>query len=232
VADYYLLVASLGLILAAAAVVTALARTVESAPSMLGRGLLYAAVGAWIGANVFSTVLERVPAWNNPLTLTEHARKIQGESFFHDFLAARMRAGVGEYAEAVRLYAMALDAAPYHEPSQVGRVVALINARDLTAAEHAMAGLSPRAAEPRERLRVSRAFVLEARGNHDQAAELYRAIINDPTPAGVEAKITALVRLTHMSQRFGMAMDVRYSLERAPFDVQRFYLFPGYHRRS
>ena len=64
------------------------------------------------------------------------------------------------------------------------------------------------------------------------AAELYRAVINDETPAGMEAKITALVRLTHMNQRFGVALDVPYSLEQAPFDVRRFYLFPGYHARG
>jgi len=110
-------------------------------------------------------------------------------------------------------------------------VVALINARDPSAAEAEMARLTPSAAEPAETLRVSRAFVLEARGRIEEAAGLYRAIVNDDSPVGVEAKVTALVRLTYMSRRWGIAMDVPYSLENAPYDVRPFYLFPGYHER-
>jgi hypothetical protein len=124
-----------------------------------------------------------------------------------------------------------LDDAPYHEPAQVGLVVALINDKQLSAAEAEMARLSPRDEEARQILRVSRAFVLEARGRTAEAADLYRALVNEDSPFGVEARITALVRLTYMSERFGIAMNVPYSLENAPYDVRPFYLFPGYHER-
>ena len=226
VADYYLLLPSLGLVIA---LVAAIGSGLDRVPGSVGRKLVYGLVALWAVGNVLSTVRSRVPAWENPLTLVAHSREIQGDSFYHRYLAARVAAEVGDYPEAVRLYRSALDAAPYHEPGQVGLVVALINARDLSAAETEMARLSPSAAEPAETLRASRAFVLEARGRIEEAAELYRAIVNDDSPVGVEAKVTALVRLTHMSRRWGIPMNVPYSLENAPFDVRPLYLFPGYH---
>jgi tetratricopeptide (TPR) repeat protein len=228
VADYYLLLPSIGLVVAlVAAIRSGLARLSRPA----GRWLVYGIVVLWVVGNVLAVVRTRVPAWENPLTLEAHSREVQGDSFLHRYLAARIADKVGDYTEAVRLYRSALDDAPYHEPAQVGLVVALINDKQLSAAEAEMARLSPRDEEARQILRVSRAFVLEARGRTAEAADLYRALVNEDSPFGVEARITALVRLTYMSERFGIAMNVPYSLENAPYDVRPFYLFPGYHER-
>jgi hypothetical protein len=225
VADYYLFLPSLGLVVVGIAFVDALW---ERAPAQVARGLTWGLLAVWIAGHAASTRFQRIPAWENPQTLARYARQVQGDSFYQRFLAARIDAGRGRYRQAVRGYEAALDEAPYHEPSQAGYVVALINSRELDEAEKALERFSPRGDEPRETLRLCRAFLLESRGEIEDAAALYREIATEDGPAPVEAKITALVRLTTMSRRWGIEIGVPYSLEQAPFDVRRFYLFPGY----
>jgi hypothetical protein len=227
VADYYLFLPSLGLVMVAIALVDALRGRV---PVGLAHGLTWGLVVLWVLANAASTRYQRIPAWENPLTLARHARQVQGDSFYQRFLAARIEAGRGDYRQAVDGYAAALEAAPYHEPSQAGYVVALINARDLDGAAEALDRSSPQQEAPREILRLCRAFVREQRGEIEAAAAVYREIASEDGPAPVKAKITALIRLTEMSRRWGIETGVPYSVEQAPFDVRSFYLFPGYQR--
>jgi hypothetical protein len=227
VADYYLFLPSLGLVVVAIALVEALRRRVSI---RLANALTWGMLVLWVLANAASTRYQRIPAWENPLTLARHAREVQGDSFYQRFLAARIDAGRGDYRRAVEEYAAALEAAPYHEPSQAGYVVALINARDLGGAAEALERLTPHQDAPREILRLCRAFVREQRGEIEGAAAAYREIATEDGPAPVEAKITALIRLTEMSRRWGIETGVPYSVEQAPFDVRSFYLFPGYRR--
>jgi hypothetical protein len=225
VADYYLFLPSLGLVVSGLGLVHALLARQRSNPV---RAAVWLVVVLWAVVNVGSTARQRIPAWKDPLSLVGHAHDLYGDSFYHRFLTARLSAGRGSYREAVREYAAALEQAPYHEPSQAGYVVAAINARDLNAAEGGLDRWSPVTEQPRETLRVCRAFVLEARGRIPAAAEIYREIASEGSEANAEAKITALIRLTHLNRKWGVEIGVPYSLEGAPFDVRPFYLFPGY----